>query len=129
MITANVKGEPIVGHHVRLLKKTTRRWEPAVVSGVAGTPRSYYVKRLEGGEPLRRNLVDIRPTRETFQNFKRQSAINEEDEEVISAGPESMDTEVRNNDMCGNNVDDQIDITAAHLATSFCSHFVCGWSL
>ena len=81
---------------------------------MADTPRSYYVKRLGGGEPLRRNRVDIRPTRETFQNFKRQSAINEEDEEVISAGPEGMDTEVGNN-MCGNNVDDQNDIELPEL--------------
>ena len=53
--------------------------EPAVVSGVAGTPRSHYVKRL-GEEPLRRNRVNIRPTRETFKKFQRQSAINEGDE-------------------------------------------------
>ena len=76
---------------------------------MAGTPRSYYVKRLGGGKPLRRNRVDIRPTRETFQNFQRQSATNEEDEEVISARPEGKGTEVGNNDMCGNNVDDQND--------------------
>ena len=78
-MTAKVKGELIVGQHVRLLNKATRRWEPAVVSGVADTPRSYYVKRLGGGEPLRRNRVDIRPTRETFQNFQWQSATNEEE--------------------------------------------------
>ena len=44
-MTAKVKGELIVGQHVRLLNKATRRWEPAVVSGVADTPRSYHVKR------------------------------------------------------------------------------------
>ena len=109
-MTAKVKGELIVGQHVRLLNKATIRWEPAVVSGLADTPRSYYVKRLGGGEPLRRNHVDIRLTRETFQNFQRQSATNEEDEEVICAGPEDKDSGVGNNDMCGNNVDDQNDI-------------------
>ena len=77
---------------------------------MAGTPRSYYVNRLEGGEPLCGNRVDIRPTRETFQNFQPQPAINEEEEEVISARPEGKNSGVGNNDMCGNNIDDQNDI-------------------
>ena len=93
-MTAKVKGELIVGQHVTLLNKDTRKWETAVVSGVAGTPRSYYVKRMGGGESLRRNRVDITPTRETFQNFQWQSATNEENEEVISARPEGKDITV-----------------------------------
>ena len=74
---------------------------------MAGTPRSYYVNRLEGGEPLCGNRVDIRPTRETFQNFQPQPAINEEEEEVIG-----------NNYMCGNNVDDQNAIELPALPES-----------
>ena len=54
--------------------------------------------------------MDIRPTRETFQNFQKQSTINEKEEEVISARPESKGTGVRNNDLCGSNADDRNDM-------------------
>ena len=105
-MTAKAKGELIEGQHVRL-NKTTKNGN---LQWCGRYPRSYYVKRLRGGQPLHRNCVDIRPTRETFQNFQKQSTINEKEEEVISARPESKGTGVRNDDLCGSNADDRNDM-------------------
>ena len=56
----------------------TGRWEPAVVTDMAPTPRSYVVRRVAGGVPLRRNRVHLRTTRE---DFPRVSSDGEEEEE------------------------------------------------
>ena len=49
---AKLKPELVEGQPVRLLNKDTHRWEPAVVTGRASTPRSYVVQRVAGGMPL-----------------------------------------------------------------------------
>ena len=77
--TAKVKPELVSGQPVRLWNKQTRRWEPALVSGEAGTPRSYVVQRVAGGVPLRRNRVHIRTTRENFDG----PLHNGEEEDVV----------------------------------------------
>ena len=64
--TAQSKSELVQGQTVRLYSKHDRKWEPAVVTGHAGTPRSYIVQRLAGGMPFRRNRVHFRPTKEVF---------------------------------------------------------------
>ena len=63
---AKAKTELHKGQSVRVRNKQTKRWEPAVVSGKASTPRSYFVQRMAGGGALRRNRVHIRPTKEVF---------------------------------------------------------------
>ena len=76
--TAKEKPELVGGQPVRLWNKQTRRWEPALVNGEAGTPRSYVVQRVAGGVPLRRNRVHIRTTRENFAA----PVVNGEEEDV-----------------------------------------------
>ena len=71
--TAKEKVPLVCGQPVRLYNKRTQRWEPAIVKGDAGTPRSYMVERVAGGVPLRRNRVHLRTTREDF-NAERQFA-------------------------------------------------------
>ena len=78
---------------MRLLNKATRRWEPAVVCGQADTPRSYYVQRLAGGAPLKRNRIHLRETRETFENVPSSAVDSEEEEEVIIPEPQEMNFE------------------------------------
>ena len=46
--TANEKVPLLLEQPVRLYKKVKRLWEPAVMKGEAGTPRSYKVERLAG---------------------------------------------------------------------------------
>ena len=47
--TTKRKPELEAGQPVRLYDKDTRRWEPAMVTGKAHTPRSYIVQRMNGG--------------------------------------------------------------------------------
>ena len=82
--TAKSKPELVKGQPVRVLNKKTRRWEPAVVSGCACTPRSYYVRRIAGGAPLRRNRVHLRPTPEKFGSCQNPTVGYEEEEEIGS---------------------------------------------
>ena len=85
--TASAKPDLMVGQHVRLFNKDSRRWEPAIVTGQAETPRSYFVQRLAGGVVLRRNRIHLRPTMETFENVPRGMVDDEEDEEVMFPSP------------------------------------------
>ena len=78
---------------MRLLNKATRRWEPAVVYGQANTPLSYYVQKLAGGVPLRRNRIHLRETWETFKNVPSPAVDSEEEEEVINPEPQEMNFE------------------------------------
>ena len=91
--SATEKSDLTEGQHVRLLNKATRRWEPAVVCGQADTPRSYYVQRLAGGVPLKRNRIHLRETRETFENVPSSAVDSEEEEEVIIPEPQEMNFE------------------------------------
>ena len=91
--SATEKSDLTEGQHVRLLNKATRRWEPAVVCGQADTPRSYYVQRLAGGAPLKRNRIHLRETRETFENVPSSVVDSEEEEEVIILGSQEMNFE------------------------------------
>ena len=77
--SAKAKPELVEGQPVRIWNKRTRRWEPALVNGEAGTPRSYVVQRIAGGIPLRRNRVHIRTTRENFDP----PVPDGEDEDVV----------------------------------------------
>ena len=79
--SAQLKPGLVEGQPVRLLNKDSRRWEPAVVTGHAATPRSYVVQRLAGGTPLRRNRVHLRTTREAFSEGIRAFSDGEEEEE------------------------------------------------
>ena len=80
---ARPKPELVEGQPVRLRNKDTRRWEPAVITGRAPTPRSYIVQRLAGGMPLRRNRVQIRTTRENFTDDIPSRSDDEEEEEEV----------------------------------------------
>ena len=62
------KPELVVGQCVRLLDLKRKVWEPATITGIADTPRSYIVQRLEGGVPLRRNRIHIKTTNERWTN-------------------------------------------------------------
>ena len=81
--TARGKPELVAGQPVRLWNKGPRRWEPAVVTGEASTPRSYIVQRIAGGTPLRRNRMHLRTTRENFGEPLPEE--EEEDMNVTSA--------------------------------------------
>ena len=91
--TAQPKAELVEGQTVRLYSKDTRKWEPAVVTGIAGTPRSYVVQRLAGGMPLRRNRVHLRPTSEVFPEGV-QTTVNDDEEEM-----QELDRQYRSNEM------------------------------
>ena len=82
--SAKEKSDLVPGQHVRLFNKAGR-WEPAVVTGSGGTPRSYVVQRLGGGVPLRRNRVHLRSTAETFEDVPQ--CVSEEDDEDEDALP------------------------------------------
>ena len=60
------KDELVVGQSVRLYNLKQKVWEPATVTGLANTPRSYFVQRFDGGAPLRRNRIHIKPTKEKW---------------------------------------------------------------
>ena len=77
---------------MRLFNNDSRRWEPAIVTGQAGTPRSYFVQRLAGGVVLRRNRIHLRPTIETFGNLPRGMVDDEEEEEMMVPSPEETNT-------------------------------------
>jgi hypothetical protein len=62
------KKDLAVDQPVRVFNQQSRRWDPAVVTGFADTPRSYIVQRGEGSRPLRRNRQHIKETREIWQN-------------------------------------------------------------
>ena len=81
--TAQPKSELVDGQTVRLYSKDKRRWEPAVVTGHGGTPRSYVVQRLAGGVPLRRNRIHLRPTSEVFPDVVQTMDDDDEEEEVV----------------------------------------------
>jgi transposase InsO family protein len=85
--TAKSKPELVEGQPVRLYNKDTRRWEPAVVTGRAGTPRSYHVQRIAGGVPLRRNRVHLRSTPKMFDRRRYPTSEGEEEEEIVSSLP------------------------------------------
>ena len=72
-------------------------------------------------KPLCKNRVDIRQTREMFQNFKRRSAIKEEDDEVQSARPKSKGTGVEINGLRNNIFNVQNDSELPELP-SLCKH-------
>ena len=82
--SAKEKTDLVPGQHVRLSNKAGR-WEPAVVTGSGGTPRSYVVQRLGGGVPLRRNRVHLRSTAETFEDVPQ--CVSEEEDEDEDALP------------------------------------------
>ena len=94
-MTAKSKPELVQGQSVRLYNKGSRRWEPAMITGYASTPRSYYVERMAGGAPLRRNRVHLRSTPEVFQRGYREE---DEEDDGDSTGkipplPESVDAQ------------------------------------
>ena len=91
--SATEKSNLTEGQHVRLLDKATRRWKPAVVCGKADTPQSYYVQRLAGGVPLRRNRIPLRETPETLKNIPSSAVDIEEEEEVTNPEPQEMNIE------------------------------------
>ena len=64
--TTKEKEELTVGQSVRLYDLKRKVWEPATVTGLANTPRSYFVQRLDGGGTLRRNRIHIRTTKEKW---------------------------------------------------------------
>ena len=89
MKPALVEGQP-----VRLYNKDLRRWEPATVSGYADTPRSYYVERVAGGVPLRRNRVHLRTTRESFPGRRVDVSMDADEEEDVSSTARVVDCNV-----------------------------------
>ena len=95
--TAKPKAELVDGQPVRLYNKDKRRWEPAVVTGQASTPRSYYVQRMSGGVPLRRNRVHLKSTRENFSRAQVQQ--DDEEEEVLERPVVGSGNVVTNNDI------------------------------
>ena len=95
--TAKAKPELYNGQSVRILNKVTKRWEPAVVSGRASTPRSYLVQRIAGGGILRRNRVHIRSTKESFDNQHHQEENDSDDDgqdytQVANRGKQTINT-------------------------------------
>ena len=67
---ARSKRELSPGENMRLYDKRKKRWEPAKVTGVAQTPRTYYVQRMDGGTELRRNRLHLKPTVECWDNHR-----------------------------------------------------------
>ena len=62
------KADIEVGQNVRLYNADTKLLEPAVVTGLASTPRSYFVQRVGGGKELRRNRIHLKPTIEVWDS-------------------------------------------------------------
>ena len=54
-----------------------------MVTGHAGTPRSYVVQRLARGVPLRRNRLHLRPTSGMFPDAIQTMDDDDEEEEVV----------------------------------------------
>ena len=73
--TTRQKTDLVSGQSIRLYDKDTRKWEPAVITDKAATPRSYIVQRMSGGIPLRRNRQHLKSTIETWD--KSQCNANE----------------------------------------------------
>ena len=94
--TAKAKTELVEGQPVRLYNKSNRRWEPAIVTGRASTPRSYHVQRMTGGVPLRRNRVHLRTTRENFDANQFIRSDGKEEEE-IGTSVQTTNTADKNN--------------------------------
>ena len=88
--TTKRKPELEAGQPVRLYDKDTRRWEPAMVTGKAHTPRSYTVQRMNGGVPLRRNRQHIKGTIESW-NGNDVSVSDSEDSPSVDITQESTD--------------------------------------
>ena len=65
---ARSKEELTQNQTVRVYNNDSRRWEPAIITDFAETPRSYIVQRGAGGRRLRRNRQHIKPTQESWQN-------------------------------------------------------------
>ena len=65
---ARPKPDLALNQPVRVYNKDSRRWDPAVVTGFADTPRSFIVQRGAGGVPLRRNRQHIKGTREDWHD-------------------------------------------------------------
>ena len=80
--TAKAKPDLESGQQVRLYNKRSKRWEPAVVTGRADTPRSFIVQRVDGGMPLKRNRVHLRPSVEDWSNRPWQGEGDESDFDV-----------------------------------------------
>ena len=66
------------GQHVRTYDVDRRRWDPATVVGMAGTPRSYFVEKVGSGSTLRRNQIHLRKTNEDW-NATHMSHSNDHD--------------------------------------------------
>jgi hypothetical protein len=77
--TTKQKPDLVSGQRVRLYDKDTRRWEPAMITGKAQTPRSYIVQRMGGGVPLRRNRQHIKRTIETWNRNDLSTSDDYED--------------------------------------------------
>ena len=92
---AKAKTELHKGQSVRVRNKQTKRWEPAVVSGKASTPRSYFVQRMAGGGALRRNRVHIRPIKEVFtdQHFHDDDDTDLSNEDTVQPTTTSCEGE------------------------------------
>ena len=65
---AKPKKDLEVSQPVRVYNKDSRRWDPAIVTGRADTPRSFIVQRGAGGVPLRRNRQHIKSTCEEWHS-------------------------------------------------------------
>ena len=94
--TAKAKPDLESGQQVRLYNKRSRRWEPAVVTGRADTPRSFIVQHVDGGMPLKRNRVHLRPSVEDWSNRPWQGEGDESDFDVAEeeeAVPEEVGTQ------------------------------------
>ena len=74
--SAKAKDELTPRQQVRIYNKHSRRWEPAVVTGRADTPRSYVIERMSGGIPLRRNRIHLKPL---MENWNRRVFHKEDD--------------------------------------------------
>ena len=77
------KTELVPGQCVRLFDLKRKVWEPATITGVAETPRSYIVQRLEGGAPLRRNRIHIKTTKEKWSTDTPQTPSDDETSPLI----------------------------------------------
>ena len=65
---ARPKEDLALNQQVRVYNKDTRRWDPAIVTGFADTPRSFIVQRGGGALPLRRNRQHLKRSSEEWQD-------------------------------------------------------------
>ena len=70
------KEELTVGQSVRMRNLKHKNWEPATVTGIADTPRSYIVQRTGGGVPLRRNRLHLKTTKEKWNTSTHNNTQN-----------------------------------------------------